>query len=49
MVEKQREPRVDLDALIRHENAISPSLDGRTVFDDDRKRRVTNPRQGCLF
>jgi len=39
---------VDLDALIRHENAISPLLDGRTVFDA-RKRRVSNPRQGCLF
>jgi hypothetical protein len=48
MVETQREPRVDLDALIRHENAISPLLDGRTVFDD-RRRRVANPRQGSLF
>lgn len=25
---------VDLPALIRHENAISPLLNGRTVFDD---------------
>jgi hypothetical protein len=48
MVEAQREPRVDLDALIRHENAISPSLNGRTVFDD-RRRRYSNPRQGTLF
>src|SRR3569832_514658 len=48
MVETQREPRVDLDALIRHENAISPLLNGRTVFDD-RRRRQPNPRQGSLF
>ena len=48
MVESKREPRVDLDALIRHENAISPSLNGRTVFDD-RRRRYSNPRQGTLF
>jgi len=46
MVEKQLKPKVNFDALVRHENAISPSLDGRTVFDD---RRVTNPRQGSLF
>jgi len=48
MVETQPEPRVDIDALIRHENAISPLLDGRTVFDE-RRRRVANPRQGSLF
>jgi uncharacterized protein len=47
MVEKQFKPSVDLDALIRHENAISPTLDGRTVFDD--KRRRADPRQGSLF
>jgi hypothetical protein len=33
MVETKQKPRADLDALIRHENAISPSLNGRTVFD----------------
>ena len=47
MVERQFKPSVDLDALIRHENAISPMLDGRTVFDDKRKR--ADPRQGSLF
>jgi uncharacterized protein len=46
-VEKQLKPKVDFDALLRHENAISPSLNGRTVFDD--KRRSANPRQGSLF
>ncbi len=52
-VETQFEPRVDLDALIRHENAISPSLNGRTVMDNRRRRssnpRQANPRQGSLF
>lgn len=47
MVEKQFKPSVDLDALIRHENAISRSLDGRTAFDD--KRKPSDPRQGSLF
>lgn len=47
MVERQFKPSVDLDALIRHENAISPTLDGRIVIND--KRRRENPRQGSLF
>jgi len=46
-VEKHLKPRADFEALVRHENAISSSLNGRTVFDD--KRRFTNPRQGSLF
>jgi hypothetical protein len=33
-VETQFKPRVDFDQLIQHEHAISPSLNGRTVFDD---------------
>jgi len=41
-VETRLEPQTDFDALIAHENAISPSLDGRSVFDD-------KPRQGSLF
>lgn len=47
MVERQFKPQVDLDALIRHENAISPTLDGRIVIND--KRRRENPKQGSLF
>ena len=47
MVEKRLKPKADFEALVRHENAISPSLNGRTVFDD--KRRFANPRQGSLF
>jgi hypothetical protein len=52
-VETNLEPKADLDALIRHENAISASLNGRTVFDDKRRpaarSRFVNPRQGSLF
>jgi len=49
-VEKQFEPRTDFKALIAHENAISPSLDGRSVFDDrPRRQSVSTPKQGSLF
>ena len=33
-VETTLEPHADLAKVIEHEHAISPSLDGRTVFDD---------------
>jgi hypothetical protein len=33
-VETTRKPLADFNAVIAHENAISPSLDGRSVFDD---------------
>jgi hypothetical protein len=33
-VETKRKPEADFDAVIAHENAISASLDGRSVFDD---------------
>jgi hypothetical protein len=33
-VETKRKPFADFNAVIAHENAISPSLDGRSVFDD---------------
>ena len=39
VVEHEMEPVADFDAAIRHEHAISPSLDGRTVHDD--KRQMT--------
>jgi hypothetical protein len=48
-VEKKYEPEADLAAVIAHENAISPSLDGRSVFDDEPKRTFYNPRQRSLF
>ena len=33
-VETRLKPRANLEKLIEHEHAISPSLNGRTVFDD---------------
>jgi hypothetical protein len=41
-VETELKPEADFDAIIAHEEAISPSLDGRSVFDD-------MPRQKTLF
>jgi hypothetical protein len=49
-VEERCEPRADFDALLAHENAISASLDGRSVFDDRaERRRRPEPRQHTLF
>jgi uncharacterized protein len=48
-VEHRLAPQADLDAVIAHENKISPSLDGRSVFDDAPKRTFYNPRQRSLF
>jgi hypothetical protein len=48
MVETNLTPEADFKALVHHENAISPSVGGRTVFDD-KPRRFVNPRQGTLF
>jgi hypothetical protein len=41
-VESRLEPAADFQAVIIHENAISPSLNGRSVIDE-------KPRQGSLF
>jgi hypothetical protein len=41
-VETELAPEADFDACIAHENEISPSLDGRSVFDD-------KPWQRSLF
>ena len=50
MVEKQRQPKADFEAAMAHERAISPSLDGRTVFDDrDPKPRKKDEQQLKLF
>ena len=48
-VEKNLQPEVDFDAVLAHENAISASLDGRSVFDDEPRRTFYNPRQRTLF
>ena len=42
------EPQVDFEPLVRHENAISPSLNGRTAMGSNR-RSFPNQRQGTLF
>ncbi len=44
-VEKRMQPEADLEAVVKHEFAISPSLDGRSVFDDKPRRK----RQLDLF
>ena len=48
-VETTLEPEADLAAVIAHEQAISPSLDGRSVFDKEPRRTFYNPRQRTLF
>jgi hypothetical protein len=50
-VETRLKPEADFDAVIDHEKAISPSLDGRSVFDDKPGRRffVGKDRQRSLF
>jgi hypothetical protein len=44
-VETRFEPEADFDAAVAHEKAISPSLDGRSVFDD----KPRQPIQLSLF
>jgi hypothetical protein len=38
-VETRLAPEADFEAVVAHENAISPSLDGRSVFDDKARQR----------
>jgi hypothetical protein len=50
-VEERHEPTADFDQAIRHEHAISQSLEGRSVFDDRKKPRISrdNTQQLSLF
>jgi hypothetical protein len=50
-VETRLKPAANFEAVIDHENLISPSLDGRSVFDDKPGRRffVGRNRQRSLF
>jgi uncharacterized protein len=48
-VEKRYETTAHLEELIAHENAISPSLDGRSVFDDKPARKRPAEKQLQLF
>jgi len=46
-VEQSHSPEAKIDAVIAHEHAISPQLDGRSVFD--KPRRAERDRQLSLF
>jgi hypothetical protein len=43
-IETRRSPDANVDATIAHERRVSPSIGGRTVFDDRRPARPTQPR-----
>src|SRR2546423_2166349 len=45
-VESRLEPVANFDAVIKHEQAISKSLDGRTVLDDQQRSRFYVGRSG---
>jgi hypothetical protein len=45
-IERRCAPEADFDAVIAHENAISPDLGGRSVFDDRRTMLRTRKRSG---
>ncbi len=45
-VENRLEPAASFEQVVAHEHAISPSLDGRTVFDD---RNAANTTSCPLF
>jgi hypothetical protein len=45
-VESRLQPLADFDAVIKHEHAISKSLDGRTVLDDQPHSRFYVGRNG---
>ena len=50
MIETRIAPHADFDKVIKHEERISPSLGGRSVFDDKPRQRLTrDSRQRSLF
>ncbi len=49
LIEQQMEPRADFEAVVQHERAISPALDGLTVFDDRRSASISGSRQMNLW
>jgi uncharacterized protein len=49
LVEETSTPRADFDAVVAHEQSISPSLDGRVVRPRRRKASNTLPTQMHLF
>jgi hypothetical protein len=51
IVEDRYEPEANFDAIVAHEHAISPELEGRSVFDDTPRRKpvLSKGRQLSLF
>ena len=49
LVERNLTPYAEFDTLIAHEKKISPSLNGRSVFDGKRGAQKIDRRQGSLF
>jgi hypothetical protein len=47
-VEKKYSPEADFDAVMAHEHAISPSLDGRSVFDPSTRDNAPTGRHRSL-
>jgi hypothetical protein len=48
-IESRYAPQADFDAIVAHEQAISKSLDGRSVFDDRKPRKGRGSAQLSLF
>lgn len=44
MLEKQHGPAAEFEKVIAHEQAISASLEGRTVFDERRRQWELFPK-----
>lgn len=44
-VENERQPLADFSAALEHERQLSPSVGGRTIFDDQRRGRSGLPGQ----
>lgn len=42
-IEQRYRPEADFAAVVAHEHAISPSLDGRSVFDDRKAKLLKHP------
>jgi hypothetical protein len=47
-VEQRRAPEADFHALVAHEKAISPTLDGRSVFDERNASRKHSLKQAQM-
>ncbi len=48
-VEQQYRPEANFERVVEHELTISPSLGGRSVFDDRKKKRIERKGQLSLF